>query len=224
LDQQNHEGPQTESAPQVEHDELSTDLEDVKVASENGSDITERILCNIAVNAIADYYAIPDLIQLANDKIRTILMSTWHVDGFVDVIKDSFNTTNDKDLQSLISFHAASHIDELLKSGSFKNPNDVSVQFYFNVIKHLNEKHQSLLRETSVLNHELEARQAEIDVLNASHTALNEAVLLQRTTMECRNVNCSGRFDSYIESPGRSLYSGNTSCIVRCKICKCKHT
>jgi hypothetical protein len=210
LDQQNHEGPQTESAPQVEHDKSSTDLEDVKVAPENGSDITERILCNIAVNAIADYYAIPDLIQLANDKIRTILMSTWHVDGFVDVIKDSFNTTNDKDLQSLISFHAASHIDELLKSGSFKNPNDVSVQFYFNVIKHLNEKHQSLLRETSVLN--------------ASHTALNEAVLLQRTTMECRNVNCSGRFDSYIESPGRSLYSGNTSCIVRCKICKCKHT
>jgi hypothetical protein len=224
LDQQNHEGPQTESAPQVEHDKSSTNLEDVKVAPENGSDITERILCNIAVNAIADYYAIPDLIQLANDKIRTILMSSSHVDGFVDVIKDSFNTTNDKDLQSLISFHAASHIDELLKSGSFKNPIDVSVQFYFSIIKHLSEKHKSLLRQTSGLENELETRQAEIDVLTTSRSALNEAVLLQRATMECRNVNCSGRFDSYIESPGRSLYSSNSSYIVRCKICKCKHT
>ena len=54
---------------------------------------TNITLHHVHVNAIADYYNIPQLKELANTKIQYILKTSWSADGFPDVIKDVFSWT-----------------------------------------------------------------------------------------------------------------------------------
>jgi hypothetical protein len=70
---------------------------------------TEILLCNVRVNAIADYYDIPQLKQLANTKIQHVLETSWSADGFSDIVK----------LHNIMTLTAATHIEELLEFEDF---------------------------------------------------------------------------------------------------------
>jgi len=80
------------------------------------ADIT---LYHICVNAIADYYNIPQLKELANIKIQHILETSWSVDRFPNVIKDVFSLIGDLALHNIITLIAAKHIKELVKLKDF---------------------------------------------------------------------------------------------------------
>jgi hypothetical protein len=76
-------------------------------------------LRHVYVNAIADYYDIPQLKELANTKIQHILGTSWSADGFPDVIRDVFSLTGDLALHNIITLIAAERIKELIKLKDF---------------------------------------------------------------------------------------------------------
>jgi hypothetical protein len=81
--------------------------------------MTEILLRNVRVNAIADYYDIPQLKQLANTKIQHVLETSWSADGFSNIVKEVFNSTSVMALHNIMTLTAATHIEELLKLEDF---------------------------------------------------------------------------------------------------------
>lgn len=68
------------------------------------------ILHHVRVNAIADYFNIPQLKELANTKIQHILGTNWSADGSPNVIKEVLSLTGDLALHDIITLTAAEHI------------------------------------------------------------------------------------------------------------------
>jgi hypothetical protein len=79
----------------------------------------EILLRHVHVNAIADYYDIPPLKELANTKIKHLLETSWSADGFSHVVKEVFNATRDTALHNMVTSAAAAHIEELLELDDF---------------------------------------------------------------------------------------------------------
>ncbi|KAJ3454150.1 hypothetical protein MRS44_018044 [Fusarium solani] len=94
------------------------------------TEVTEALLCHVRVNAIADYYNIPKLAQLANSKIQSILRDCWSAESFSHVVKEVSASTGDVALHDIITSTAAYHIEELVESQSFA---DLEVMSEFSI-------------------------------------------------------------------------------------------
>ena len=77
------------------------------------------ILYYIHVNAIADYYNILQLKELANIKIQYILGTSQSANGFPNIIKDVFSLIGNLALHNIIILTAAKYIKELIKFKDF---------------------------------------------------------------------------------------------------------
>ncbi len=62
----------------------------------------EIVLHHVHVNAIADYYDIPQLKQLVKTKIQNVLKTSWSAEGFSNVVKEVYSST-DLELQAVES-------------------------------------------------------------------------------------------------------------------------
>jgi hypothetical protein len=77
------------------------------------------LLRHVHVNAIADYYDIPPLKELANTEIKHLLETSWSADGFSHVVKEVFDSTRDTALHNMVTSASAAHIEELLELDDF---------------------------------------------------------------------------------------------------------
>lgn len=67
------------------------------------------------VNAIGDFFNIPDLRTLANQKIEKRLTAEWDIDSFVHLLQIVSDTcSEDIDLRKIVTKAAALHINELV--------------------------------------------------------------------------------------------------------------
>ncbi|XTI88733.1 hypothetical protein V2W45_1239388, partial [Cenococcum geophilum] len=76
-------------------------------------------LRHVHINAIADYYNIPQLKELTNIKIQHILGTSWSAGRFPNIIKDVFSLIGDLALYNIITLIAAEYIEELVKLKDF---------------------------------------------------------------------------------------------------------
>lgn len=85
-------------------------------------DNAELLLCHVRVCAIADYLNLPDLLTLANWKIRVMFGMYWRVDWFVPFVElFSEKCNRDLVLQDTASSLAAIHMSELVDRHDWKN-------------------------------------------------------------------------------------------------------
>ncbi|EWZ28852.1 uncharacterized protein FOBCDRAFT_204642 [Fusarium oxysporum Fo47] len=98
------------------------------------TEVTEALLCHVRVNAIADYYNVPKLTQLANSKIQTILRDSWLAESFSHVVKEASVSTGDVALHDIITSTAAYHIEELVEFQSFADL-EVMSEFAIKVLR-----------------------------------------------------------------------------------------
>lgn len=187
-------------------------------------------LRHVHVNAIADYYNIPQLKELANTKIQHILGTSWSADGFPDVVKDVFSLTGDLALHNIITFTAAKHIEELIKLEDFVEL-DVMSDFAIGIVrtaitafKDMDKKStqklqavQSQLQRTESLLKSAEARCAAAKRKSENIDGCLDSLHKIRT---CRNIDCGVQFTGYIELGG---HLSDPSYILRCSRCQWKH-
>ncbi|KAK1245505.1 hypothetical protein MKX08_005134 [Trichoderma sp. CBMAI-0020] len=75
------------------------------------------LLQHVQVNAIADYYEVHGLAQLANRKIQQTYLTSWDLKSFVASAKAAINDSGDQSLHNMMALYTAQNMKELLKSG-----------------------------------------------------------------------------------------------------------
>jgi hypothetical protein len=97
----------------------------------------KSLLFHVKMNAIADYYDIPELRHRASTKIQTIFNTQWSPHDFRIVIREVFNSTGDKELHNILSEVMTAHLDELIGLGEDIAPPEVISDFANSVIRRL---------------------------------------------------------------------------------------
>jgi len=79
----------------------------------------DALLCHVRVNAIADYYDVPELNRLTTSRIQHILKNNWSAPSFLDVVSDVLISNGNMALHDLIASTTADHIEDLVEVDSF---------------------------------------------------------------------------------------------------------
>ena len=90
-------------APEPEND-ISSEQKTSSSSPTKTNDLvpTDLILRNIEVNAIADYYDLPKLVELSNSKVKLILAKGWITERSVEAVRYGFTRCNDASLHNLL--------------------------------------------------------------------------------------------------------------------------
>lgn len=80
-----------------------------------GSQLAELLLEHIRVDAIANYYDVPELGKLATAKLKLILDENCHNERFLSIVQEAFEVSEDVSLRKLMAEVATAHIEECLK-------------------------------------------------------------------------------------------------------------
>lgn len=74
----------------------------------------QKLISHVWTNAIADYYNVPKLCNLANKEIALLFQTEWSPVKFLEAAKVVSSSTGDKDLHHLFAKLAVEHVEELL--------------------------------------------------------------------------------------------------------------
>jgi len=199
------------------------------------------LLRNVHVNAIADYYDIPQLRQLANTKIQSLLETSWAADGFCSIVDEVFNSTRDTALHDVVTSTAASHIEELIDREDF-GALEVMSNFAITIMQRIitrgkaKEKLSSLTlhsvasqlqdAEDRLLSAELDGRHQkslrDYETTRADRTIqrIDDCLDILSRTRVCRNSSCRADFNCYVERGG---FASEPKYTLRCAKCRCRH-
>lgn len=195
---------------------------------------TEILLRHVHVNAIADYYYIPQLKHLANTKIQRVLKTTWSANGFSDVVKETFSSTGDPELHQIISLSAAAHIEELVELEGFAGLDiigDFTIAIMRNMVASRKASEDLLSQKLQAIESQLQDAESRLHyqktLLDYETTRadrmienIDNCIDTLSETNTCRNVRCEAEFNCYIERGGRANEPVYT---LRCARCRCRH-
>ncbi len=111
------------------------------------------LLCHVHVNAIADYYDVPQLVRLANSRIQHILQTNWVAHSFPAIVHEVLNSNGDKTLQDWIAYATADHIQELIELDGFSEL-ELTSTFVMEVLRNCAKR----IREAKLIKQGLEAQ------------------------------------------------------------------
>jgi len=179
----------------------------------------KSLLFHVKMNAIADYYDIPELRHEANTKARSILNTSWYPRDFPVIIREVFNSTGDKELHDIISDVMAAHIYELIGLDEDIAPLGVISEFAGSVLRKIavgNESSKQMLMQRvknleSKLHETKQLAQRQMSKAKDLENGTERFSQLLKQTTRCRN--CSTNFGCYMES-----YD-----VLRCSECLCRH-
>ncbi|KAK7582887.1 hypothetical protein V3481_012183 [Fusarium oxysporum f. sp. vasinfectum] len=80
----------------------------------------EDLLSHLRINAVADYYNIQNLAQLANSQFRVILEKGQNANVFPRVIQEILTSDRDPDVRSIIASAATTCVEELSELQAFQ--------------------------------------------------------------------------------------------------------
>ncbi|KAM0400562.1 hypothetical protein ACHAPZ_005631 [Fusarium culmorum] len=181
----------------------------------------EDLFAHLRVNAIADYYNIQNLVQLANKKIRAILDLVQNTEVFPRIIQQISTSNGDPNIRSIIASAAVTRIKELCNLAAFQEL-ELKQDFSSKMFQACSERMETLERRLhdaqanvvmyqALRDDERQAKQSVIEEMDNSMEILKQ-------TAGCRN--CEETFGSYFEKGGSE---GNPSYLLRCKVCRCRH-
>ncbi|EXK82832.1 hypothetical protein FOQG_12801 [Fusarium oxysporum f. sp. raphani 54005] len=186
--------------------------------SEDGEDKTaEKIISQLRVNAIADYYNIAKLGKLSTSKIEAILRDDLNFLIIPQVIQEMSISNRDADLRSLIASATAKYIEELTSSQVLRAL-DLEHNLAIEILEACGRRIQELVEDASTAR-ELQKIRERVSTL--SIVKISSAIDLLKKTNRCRH--CNNLFGCYIEEP-TSVLTGGSAYVLRCESCGCRHS
>jgi hypothetical protein len=177
------------------------------------------LLHHVRMNAIADYYDIPLLRQLAVTKFESAIAKKWCSTSFLVAAKEALRITSDNNLHNSMALIASKHIEGLLEHKEFS---DMTGDFTIKVMKNMvamKEAIKTQVRDLQTKVKQLDGKYQQEKTLRDTEKAETESsrsfrdgqLNKLRDTAACQN--CGATFNGYY-----TAYEG-----VRCKSCKCMH-
>ncbi|KAH7235301.1 hypothetical protein BKA59DRAFT_495910 [Fusarium tricinctum] len=112
----------------------------------------EDLLSHLRVNAIADYYNIQNLTQLANSQIRVILEKGQNANVFPRVIQEVLTSDRDPDVCSIIASAAATCAEELSELQAFQEV-ELKHNLSMEILRACSKRIQTLQHRLDVAQH-----------------------------------------------------------------------
>lgn len=179
--------------------------------------VFRTILAHTRMNAMGDYYNVPDLVKLANTRINVALSGAspdapW-VPGLPVIAEAALEIVNNEGLSEVLTTAVAENLGTILAMGTLED-SPLMTPFCLEVLKKCNAISQKLSETLSY----------KVRTLNEVHMKYQKAAdqaLKQKTAMmtvsrvsKCRAVGCKGRFECFFDESSSSL---------RCELCRAKH-
>jgi hypothetical protein len=79
------------------------------------------LLLHVEVNSIADYYDVPNLKEMANERIKRLLDHQWIADGFCNVLNQAMSTSTDENLHTILAAVTSAHVEDVIGQDSFSD-------------------------------------------------------------------------------------------------------
>lgn len=203
------------------HDEANSISQPCSGPDSMKNETIENILSHLRVNAIADYYNVESLVQLANSKIQANLEQGQEADLFPRVIQEMSKSNRDDKLCAIVASATAECMGELIELQGFQDV-ELEHNLVFEMLRALTKKIkevQSQLRASQRL-----AASYEKTIVGEfkSNKLYRERVDLSVATLEDTRIcrNCAKVFGCTFEArgPGSSV-----SHVLRCRDCLCRH-
>ncbi|CEI67519.1 hypothetical protein FVEN_g5618 [Fusarium venenatum] len=203
------------------HNQDDTDEASQYSIKQPEDETVDDLISHLRVNAIADYYNIQKLAQLATSKIQAILDKGQSAEVFPQIIQEVSTSNRDPDIDSIIASAAVAHIEELCELEAFQDmefDDDLTVEMFRACAKRINalerrldDAHQNVVTYQELRDDEKKAKEFVIEQMDKSMDLLGE-------TDGCRN--CNENFGCYFEKRGpewQPFY------LLRCQNCRCRH-
>lgn len=201
------------------------------------------LIHHVCLNSIGDYYAIDELVSLADKKIAARIDAqgedkTW-VPSLPAVTKQALESTSDSKLLRTLASASIQNIAILVNLDDFGKLESIS-DFSLEVLKCCAQKLQDLTNQVNerarqledikihsvVESQSYEKKIKEKEAKSRSHEqkikeketmidAFQHFVHVMRDAYYCRNISCGVEFGGVIWSPVDGIF--------RCSVCKCKH-
>jgi hypothetical protein len=185
------------------------------------NETTENILSHLRVNAIADYYNVENLAQLANSKIKAILEQGQEAELFPPLIQEMSKSNRDAELCTIVASAAAEHMKDLIKLQDFQDV-ELGHTLVFGIFRALTMKInevQSQLEASQRLAASYESIAAEeSESARLFEERVDYSLNQLENTTKCRH--CAKDFGGILEECGPG---SPVSHILRCRDCRCQH-
>ena len=172
---------------------------------------------HVRVNAIADYYDIKPLANLAKAKIKESIRESWDAQAFIDAAKEALCETGDKAVHEMMGTVAVEHVGELAEMDQLV---DVVGDFALPLLQKQARVEQELRQKLLQLEADYENEQQRCKIAEARASRLIENIDRCREKLHkrdvCRNPRCKAEFRCYIEQRGQSSDPIYT---LRCEKC-----
>lgn len=141
----------------------------------------------MCVNAIADYYNAPPLVALTVSRVREVVQANWSVADFSFLVQETFATSGDRSIQSLLTSIASDRIQGLLASTSF-NGLDLAPGFVFELLRAVvasnRDRQATQDQETQALSGMVHTLESQLEVVRNYRD-----VAMARASRVIRNIN-----------------------------------
>lgn len=194
----------------------------------NQSPINNGVLHHVRVCAIADYYDIQSLAELAHSKMRGVSSGGLKAGVLLAAAKESVSTTNDEALHEIMATLVAQNLERLVTIDRLE---DVMGNFSAKVLRKYVQEVEALKAKLCDKTTELENSAARekrtadglegtISRSNRMQENIDRMIETLERTETCRNPRCSAEFHCNIE---RSGYDPASKLTLRCGKCRCRH-
>lgn len=185
----------------------------------------ENTMNHVHVNAIADYYDIKALTELAIEKIQAAYGKDWDKQSFLDATEEALAKTGDGSLHEMMAFLAATHIKELLDDDRF----DILIDGFGgrvlrNRVQQFEPSEEQLRQIITSVKGAFKNSEAQVNTAENRARIITENVQRCHDVLAdhsiCRNGSCTAEFNCYIEKRGTLNLPIYT---LRCTKCQCRH-
>ncbi|KAH6954268.1 hypothetical protein DER45DRAFT_310167 [Fusarium avenaceum] len=203
------------------HDEEDNSSQHCSGPESEKNETTENILTHLRVNAIADYYDVENLAQLANSKIKAILEQGHEADLFPRVIQEMSGSNRDDELCAIVASATAKCMGDLIKLQDFQDielEHTLVLEMLRALVTKIEEVQSQLTGSQLLAESYRRSAVKESESLNLYKERVDRSVAYLRNTIICRH--CSRDFGCTFEQRG---LGSPVSHILRCRGCGCKH-
>lgn len=181
----------------------------------------ESIIEHVRVSAMAEYYKVEDLKQLAISKVQEVGQVSWNATAFMRAANYAITSTSEDELHDSMARAGSSHIKELLAHSDMeKLISPFGVRLLQSYVDRMEQAKDDLICDHMSLQRDLKSQRFQLDGANRQIESMYKSLAKCRNSLlkkrHCKNPNCRAEFPILLE---HGVYDSEFRLRIRCSKC-----